>query len=141
MIEPFSPGNRSRTLLLLTAVAALAVAAAAVGIDDNPIGISLAMLSATALILAFAHPWRASARFRRLTIASALGFVVLLILGVALEAWVDLTSMPGLVDQLLGAIGTAFLLGAAFLCIPGFLVGVCGTILMRRRERDRRPTA
>ena len=141
MIEPFLPGNRSRTLLLLTAVAALAVAAAAVGIDDNPIGISLAMLAAASLILAFAHPWRASAQFRRLTIASALGFVVLLVLGVALEAWVDLTGMPGLVDQLLGAAGTALLLGAAFLCVPGFLVGVGGTVLMRRRERNQRPTA
>jgi len=141
MLEPFSPGNRRWTLLLLAAVAVLAVAAGVVGIDDNPIGISLVMLSATSLVLALAHPWRASAQFRRLTYVSALGFVVLLVLGIALQALVELTGMPGLVDQLLGVAGTAFLLGAGFLCVPGLVVGVSGTLLMRRRERGQRPAA
>lgn len=40
--------NRNRTLLLLAACGILAAVAAAVGIDDNPLGVSLAFLSATA---------------------------------------------------------------------------------------------
>ena len=60
MFETLSNAQWRRTLLLLVICGELAAAAGAVGIDDNPAGLSLAYLSAIALVLAFAHPWRAS---------------------------------------------------------------------------------
>jgi hypothetical protein len=137
MLESFStPRNRTRTLLFLGLCALLAIAAAGVGIDDNPPGIALALLSAASLVLAFAHPWRSAARFRRLIYVSILGFVLLLAAGVALQILVESTSLPGLASQILAFVGTASLLGAGFLCIPGLLVGIIGALLMRRRERN-----
>jgi len=137
MLESFSPGRRSRTVLLLGAVAVLAVAAGVVGIDDNAIGISLVMFSAASLVLAFAHPWP-SAQFRRLIYASVLGFVALMVLGIGLQALVGLAGLPGPIDRVLEVVETACFLGAAFLCIPGLLVGIIGTVIKRRRERDQR---
>ena len=141
MLESFSPEKRNRTLLLLTVFVVFAVAAGVIGISDNAVGISLVVLSAASLVLAVAHSWSTSVQYRRLAVASALGFVVLLALGIALSASVDLTAMPGLVGRILGVVGTGFLLGAGFLCIPGFAVGVIGIAIMRRRERGQRPAA
>jgi uncharacterized membrane protein YccC len=57
MIAAFStPRNRIKTFILLAICGLLAIAAAAVGIDDNPPGILLAFLAATAFVLAFVHP-------------------------------------------------------------------------------------
>ena len=141
MIEPFSPRARGRTLLLLGAVVVLAVAAGVVGIADNPIGVSLAMLSAACFVLAFVHVWRTSVRFRRLIYAGLLGIVVFLVVGVGLQVLVERTGMPAAVDRFLGAVGLVFIAGAAFLCVPAIVVGAVGAILMRRRERKPRPAA
>ena len=138
MLELFSPEKRNRTFLLLAAFVVFAIAAGVIGISDNAVGISLVVLSAASLVLAVAHSWSTSVQYRRLAVASALGFVVLLALGIALSASVDLTAMPRWVGRIVGAVGTGFLLGAGFLCIPGFVVGVIGIVVMRRRERGQR---
>ena len=140
MLEAFStPHNRARSLILLAVCGLLAIAAIVVGIDDNPIGISLAVLAAASFVLAIAYAWRSAAQFRRLIYVSALGFVLLLVLGVAIQILLDRTGMAGLPGQLLGIIGTAFLLGAAFVCIPGFLIGIIGAIVMGVRGRVQPP--
>lgn len=141
MLESLSPGQRGRTGLFLASFAVLGAGAAVVGIDDNPLGIALVMLSAASLVLAFVHSWRTSRQYWRLTYISVLGFVAFLILGIALQALVELTSMAAPIDTLLEIVGTALLLGAGFLCVPGALVGLGGIVLMRRRERKLRPKA
>jgi hypothetical protein len=58
MIDAFSTSrNRIKTLILLAICGLSAIAAAAVGTDDNPPGILLAYLAATAFVLALVHPW------------------------------------------------------------------------------------
>lgn len=142
MLEAFSsPPNRNRSLIFLTTCGLLAIAAVVVGIDDNPIGITLAALSAASFVLAFAHAWRTSAQFWRLALACVLGFFVLVALGIVLQILMERTGLTSLVGQILGFVGTAFLLVAAFLCIPGFLIGILGALLMRKRERGKRPAA
>jgi hypothetical protein len=141
MLELFLPEKRNRTFLLLAAFVVFAIAAGVIGISDNAVGISLVVLSAASLVLAVAHSWSTSVQYRRLAVASALGFVVLLALGIVLSASVDLSAMPGWVGRIVGAVGTGFLLGAGFLCIPGFAVGVIGIVVMRRRERGQRSAA
>jgi hypothetical protein len=77
MISAIStPHNRKMTLILLAICGLLAITAATIGIDDNPPGILLAFLAATAFVLAFVHPWRTAKKFMFLLLASVLGFVL-----------------------------------------------------------------
>ena len=140
MFEAFStPHNRRRTLLLFAVCGVLAAAAGAVGIDDNPLGVLLAFLSATALVLAFVHPWRTSRQFRRLACASALGFVALAVLSNVGEAVASKVGVQGPFEGLLNGAGAVFFLIAILLCPPGLLVGVIGAVVTSRRERHSRP--
>ncbi len=75
MFEAFSKAQWKTTLIFFVVCGALAAAAGVVGMDDNPVGGSLAWLSAIALVLAVAHPWRTSRRFLLLTGASVLAFI------------------------------------------------------------------
>ena len=140
MFEAFStPPSRRRTLLLLAVCGVLAAAAGAVGIDDNLPGVSLAYLSATALVLAFVHPWRTSRQFRRLVYASGLGFVAFAVLSNVLEgvAWKVGGQSP--FEGLLNGAGAVFFVIATLLCPPGFVVGVIGAVVTSRRERHAQP--
>jgi len=113
----------------------MAVAAIVVGIEDNPLGIALGFLSASALVLGFAHPWRTPRPFRRLIYASVVGFVALVIISNVLEATFSKVAVPSAVEALLnGAATVAFLL-----CPAGFLVGVIGAIVASRRQRPSSP--
>ncbi len=126
MVEAFSKAQRGRTVLFLVVCGALAAAAGVVGIDDNLPGQSLAWLSATALVLAFVHPWRTARRFLLLTGASLVGFVVFAVLSSVMES-------AGVVG------GGVFLLLALFLCPAGLLVGIIGavgTFIASRREHQ-----
>ena len=140
MIEALStPRNRIRTLILLATCGLAAIAAAAAGIDDNPPGILLAFLAATAFVLAFVHPWRTSRQFRRLLYASALGFVVFGLLHIVFEAIAFNLGGSGLVPDLLNVAGAVCFLIAVLVCPPGLLVGAVGAVVMAIRNR-RRPT-
>jgi drug/metabolite transporter (DMT)-like permease len=131
--------NRIRTLILLVTCGLSAIAAATVGIDDNPPGILLAFLAATAFVLAFVHPWRTSRQFRRLLYASALGFVVFGLLHNVFEAIASNLGSSGLVQDLFNGAGAALFLIATLVCPPGLLVGAVGAVVMAIRNR-RRPT-
>ena len=140
MLEAFStPRNRSRTFILFAICGVLAVTAAAVGISDNPPGLLFAFLSASALVAAFVHPWRASKHFRRLIYASGLGFIVFAVLHNVLEGVASKAGISGLVHDLLSGAGVACFLVATLLCPPGLLVGAVGAVVMSRRERHSHP--
>ena len=144
MIDALStPHNRIRTLILLVICGLSAIAAAVVGIDDNPPGILLAFLAATAFVLAFVHPWRTSKQFRRLLYASALGFVVFGLLHIVFEAIASNGRSSGLVQDLLNGAGAILFLIAVLVCPPGMLIGAVGAMMMSTRNRRRstaRPT-
>jgi hypothetical protein len=124
MFEAFSKPQWKRTLVFFVVCGALAAAAGVVGIDDNSVGGSLAWLSAIALVLAFAHPWRTSRRFLLLTGASVLAFVACTVLSATLE------------NAGVAGAGGIFFLIAIFLCPAGFVVGIIGatvTLVASRR--------
>ena len=133
--------NRNRSLVLLAVCGVLAAAAGVVGIDDNPPGIALAYVSATALVLAFVHPWKTSKQFRRLIYMSVGGFVAFAVLSNVLEALAPRVSTSGPLGGLLGGAGAAFFLIATLLCPPGLLVGVIGAVAKARREHHSRQDA
>ena len=135
MIDALStPHNRIRTLIFLVTCGLSAIAAAAVGIDDNPHGILLAFLAATAFVLAFVHPWRTSRQFRRLLYASALGLVVFGLLHIMFDVTASNLGGSGLVHDLLSA-GAAIFLITTLVCPSGLLVGAVGAMVMAIRNR------
>jgi hypothetical protein len=116
-----------------------AAAALLVGISDNPPGILLAFVAATALVLAFVHPWRSAKQFGFLLFASALGFVILAILHNVFEAAASEVVRAGVLQIILQVFGVAAFLIAVLICPPAILVGAVGWLVMFLRKR-RPPT-
>ena len=139
MIAAFStPHNRTITFILLAVCGLLAIAAAAVGIDDNPPGVLLAFLAATAFVLAFVHPWRTAKKFMFLLLASVLGFVLYIILNIILDTAVqDPATAGALQDLLQSPVVDALSVIIAILCPAAFIVGAVGSVAMFIRNRRR----
>jgi hypothetical protein len=133
MIEALSTRYRNRTFILFAVCGVLAIAAAVIGIDDNPPGILLAYLSATAFVLAFVHPWRTSKQFLYLIYTSVLGFIVSVVLHNLFDFFAARSGVSGLLPGLLGSISAAYFLVAVLLCPPALLVGLIGAAVMYRR--------
>jgi uncharacterized membrane protein (UPF0136 family) len=141
MIDAFStPHNRIKTLILLVICGLLVIAAAAVGISDNPPGILLAFLAATAFVLAFVHPWRTERQFIFLLLASILGFVLFIILNIILDTVAQNPATTGVIQKLLQSPAIdAFSMIIAMICPAAFIVGAAGSVVMFIRSR-RQPT-
>ena len=139
MIAAFStPHNRTRTFILLAVCGLLAIAAAAVGIDDNPPGVLLAFLAATAFVPAFVHPWRTAKKFMFLLLASVLGFLLYIALNIVLDTAVrDPATAGALQDLLQSPVVEALSVIIAFLCPAAFIVGAVGSVAMFVRHRRR----
>jgi hypothetical protein len=133
-----TPQDRGRTLILLAIAGATAIAATLVGISDNPPGILLALAAAVALVLAFVHPWRTLTEFRRLLLASVLGFVLFVVLHNVFEALAGMVEDIAVLHGLLEGLGGAAFLIATLVCPAAFLVSVAALvialILSRRRS-------
>ena len=134
-----TPHDRIWTLILLVICGLLAIAAVAVGIDDNPPGILLAYLAASAFVLAFVHSWRTSRQFRRLLYASVFGFVVFGLLSNVFEAIALNFEGPSLANDLLNGAGAASFLIATLICPTALLIGAVGAVVMSIRNRRRSP--
>jgi len=142
MINAFSTRRHTvRTLVLLVGCCLLAVAAAGVGISDNPPGILLAFLAATAFVLAFVHPWKASKQFTRLLAWSALGIIAFAVLHNVFEAIASNLGGRGVLYGVLNGIGGALFLFALIVCPMGLLVGAIGAAVMSRREHKSQTSA
>jgi len=137
MIDAFStPRNRNKSLILLVISGLSAIASAVVGIDDNPPGILLAFLAATAFVLAFAHPWRTVRKFMFLLLASVLGFVLFVILNIILDSVVhDPATSAALQDLIQSPVSNALNLIIAMICPAAFIVGAVGSVAMFIRSR------
>jgi hypothetical protein len=137
MIDALStPHNRKMTLILLAICGLLAIAAAAVGIDDNPPGILLAFLAATAFVLAFVHPWRTAKKFLFLLLASVLGFILYIILNIILDtAAQDPATSGAFHDLVQSPVVNALSLIIAMICPAAFIVGAVGSVTMFIRGR------
>ena len=139
MIEAFStPHARSRTFILLAFCGLLAIAAAAIGIDDNPPGILLAFLAATAFVLAFVHPWRTTRKFIFLLLASILGLALFVILNIIIDTAAQNSVNAGALQDLLQSpVVEALSVTIAILCPAAFIVGAVGSVAMFIRNRRR----
>jgi uncharacterized membrane protein len=131
-----TPNNRKMTLILLVICGLSAIAAAAVGIDDNPPGILLAFLAATAFVLAFVHPWRTARMFMFLLLASVIGFVLFVILSIIFDSVAQNPATSGALQELMQspAFDTLNLI-IALICPAAFIVGAIGSVVMFIRIR------
>ena len=139
MSSAFStPHNRKTTLILLAICGLLAIAAVLVGIDDNPPGVLLAFLAATAFVLAFVHPWRTAKKFMFLLLASVFGFVLYIILNIVLDTAAQNPATAGALQALLQSpVADAVSIIIAMLCAAAFIVGAVGSAVMFIRNRRR----
>jgi uncharacterized membrane protein (UPF0136 family) len=139
MFAAFStPSNRNKSFILLAICGLLAIVAAAVGIDDNPLGILLAFLSATAFVLAFVHPWRTARKFMILLLASVIGFVLFVILSIKLDiAAQDPATADGLRNLIESPVVNALNIIIIMICTAAFIVGAVGSAAMFIRNRRR----
>jgi signal transduction histidine kinase len=133
-----TPLNRKTTLILLAICGLLAIAAVLVGIDDNPPGVLLAFLAATAFVLAFVYPWRTAKKFMFLLLASVLGFVLYIILNIVLDTAAQNPATAGALQALLQSpVADAVSIIIAMLCAAAFTVGAVGSAAMFIRNRRR----
>ncbi len=139
MFAAFStPSNRNKSFILLAICGLLAIVAAAVGIDDNPPGILLAFLSATAFVLAFVHPWRNARKFMFLLLASVIVFVLFVILSIKLDiAAQDPATADGLRNLIESPVFNALNIIIIMICTAAFIVGAVGSVAMAIRNRRR----
>jgi len=127
-----TPRTTKRTLILLAVFGVLAATAITVGISDNPLGIALAALADTALILALIYPWRTPRPFMALTGAALLGIVAFTLSDVVFGE----AGLP----RPVGVLETLLVIG----CPVALLMGIIGWIVTRltsdrsRKQRERR---
>ena len=137
MIDAFStPRNRIKTLILLVVCGLSATVAVVVGIDDNLLGVMLALLAAIAFVLAFAHPWRTARKFMFLLLASVLGFVLFIIMNIITDSIVQNPATSGTLQNLIQSpVNDALNLILAMICVAAFIVGTIGSVAMFIRSR------
>ena len=137
MIDALSTrNNKFKTLILLVACGLSAIASAVVGINDNLPGILLALLAATAFVLAFAHPWRIARKFMFLLLGSVLGFVVFFILNIIIDSIAQNPATSIALRNLVQSPASdALILIFAMICQAAFIIGAVGSVAMFIRNR------
>lgn len=95
----------------------------------------LAWVAATALVLAFTHPWRRAREFKYLLYGSVLGFAVFVVLHNLLEAGAVATASVWLLPAMLQGLGVVAFLAAVFVCPPAFVIGLGGVLILFFRGR------
>ena len=122
----------------------LAIASIVVGIDDNPLGVLLALFAAIAFVLAFTHPWQTARKFLFLFLASILGFVLFIILNIISDSIVqnpatssvqNPATSSSLKNLIQSPANDALNLTLSMICTAAFIVGVVGSIAMFIRSR------
>lgn len=140
MIDALStPHNRIKTFILLVICGLLTIAATAIGIDDNPPGILLAYLAATAFVLAFTHPWRTARKFMFMLLVSVLGFALFVIMNIISDSIAQNPTTSIVIKNLIqSSFMESLNLIIAMVCPAAFIVGAVGSVAMFIRSR--RPT-
>lgn len=127
---------RIKTLLFLVVCGLLAIAAGVVGVNDNPPGILLALLAATAFVLAFVHTWRTVRKFMFLLLASVLGFILFFLLNILFDFIAQNPATSGTLQNLIQSpLSDALNLIFVMICVAAFIVGATGSVAMFIRNR------
>src|SRR4030042_4401189 len=124
-ISLFDPSHRWRTISYFLASALLITASLIVGIEDNLFGIAMIFGGIFFLFFSLLHPWR-----KRKNYAILAGiFAGLIVLTVVLIIILAHTGNSQYIKE-----GWVIVI-ICFICIPGIIVGIIGTILHRKKNK------
>ena len=112
--------NKNTYVYLGLSVIAM-ILAMIITISDNPPGIILGFLSGIFFIMAFTHTLKKSKSYLLLTLGAIVSFIIFVIL----HNFLDYFGKGTFIE----AIGAFFFLAAFFLCIPGLIIGIVGSII------------
>jgi hypothetical protein len=126
--------NRTQSLFLFGGSVLLAIAAVLIGVDDNPPGIFLAFLSATALVLVFVHPWRIAKQYRALFVRSALAILGFIIVHNVLDTVAAAVVNAAPLHILLESLSILAFLVSVLLGPTALIIGLVGWLVMTLRE-------
>lgn len=129
--------NRKLSVIFMVACCASALAAGLIGIDDNAPGILCAFGAATALILAFVHPWRAAKQYGLLLLGAVLCFVVAGVLHNVFHGVAGNMENTQVLQTVMEGLGVATFLLAVLVCPPAVIVGLVGSVTMFIRKHHR----
>ena len=137
MLKIFATAQHRRVTLIFLAVFCLAaIATLAIGLDGNTPALVLGFVAATALVLAFVHPWRRAREFKYLLYASGLGFAVFVVLHNLLDAAAGATTGVWPLPAILQGLGVVAFFAAVLVCPPAFVIGLGGALIMFFRGRN-----
>ena len=126
--KPLTNGGRMKNILsqkktiIYLSLSILSLAAALiVTVDDNPPGIILAFVSGFLFVLALSYNFEKVNSYILLIIGSIVGFILSVIFHNLFEALGNGT--------ILEVVGAFFFIVALFLCPPGLIIGIIGTII------------
>ncbi len=136
MLKAFAaPQHRRVTLIFLAVFCLAAIATLTIGLDGNAPANVLALVAATALVLAFVHPWRRAREFKYLFYASGLSFAVFVVLHNLFAAGAEAASSVWPLHAILQVLGVVAFLAAIFVCPPALVIGLGGALIMFFRGR------
>ena len=136
MLKAFAtPQHRRVTLIFLAAFGLTAIASLAIGLDGNTPANVLALVAATTLVLAFAHPWRQAREFKYLFYASGLGCAAFVALHGLFAVGAGAAAGVGPLQAILQVLSVVAFLAAVYVCPPGIVIGLVGALIMFFRGR------
>lgn len=121
--------KQKKTIIFLSLSLISLAAALIVTVDDNPPGVILSFVSGFLFVLAFSYNFQKVNSYLLLFIGSIVGFILSVIFHNLFEALGKGTFLE--------AVGAFFFIVALFLCPPGIIIGIVGTIIKSIKNKNK----
>ena len=132
---PFTEPFRKATLAFLAIFCVLFAASLIVGVSDNPPGIAISYTAFLFFMLAFTHHMRTARGYLLLFLVMLVGFVVFAVLHNVFYGFGKMTESILILIYLFEVLHVGCFLIALFLCPPGAVIGLIGTVVFLIRNR------
>lgn len=127
-----------KSLIFIVAGIILLVVSAIIGISDNLSGIIVAISGLCSFFLAFVHHWTKPKNFIILCIVSIIGFFLFAVLHNLFYALAIMAKDIFLLKKTLEFLHVLSFLIAIFICPPGIITGLAGSIITALKNKKRK---
>lgn len=121
----FGPQHRKVTISLFAASALMIIATHIIGTTDNLPGIAILLCGVVCLFFAFLHPWENS-NYYGILAGVCVGLALLTFLAIFVPFTLHMTEYIS---------EAVIVLIIGFICLPGTIAGIAGTIFWRNRRK------
>ena len=128
--------RREVTFIMITLSIIFLITAFSIGIENNFPGILFLCLGIITLIIAFIHHWREKRKFKFLRIFSLLGIPVFAVMHNLLHALNKILENSTIISNIVGYLSVLSLILAVIFCPLGYLIGVIGSLLVRKYKSN-----